>query len=337
LLLNKKNEYIAALISEIKFHYKNEFQKTIYFGGGTPSTLEVDDVKKILNCFNYDKNTSITFEMNPNDVDREKLLALKNLGINRISLGAESFSDKILKEINRSHNSSDIMSAIFEIKNIFDDFSIDLMYGLPNQTFEDWKDTLNFLLSLDVKHISLYGLKIEEGTKFYKFPPKNLPSLDIQADMQRCAIEFLSKKYQHYEFSNFAKSEKYYSKHNLAYWKRENYYGFGLSASGFIGSKRYTNTFNYNNYIKNPIMRNYEELTPQQEIEEEIFLGLRLKEGINFDYINHKYNIDIYQKYSSLFNKYIDNGFIEKTPHGVKLTMDGLLISNEILCEFIDI
>ena len=336
-LINKKDEYIDALIKEIKFHYKNEMQKTIYFGGGTPSILDIYDITKILDCFNRNQNTSITFEMNPNDINEEKLLNLKKIGINRISIGIQSFDDDILKIIGRNHDSDTAISAINLVSKYFSDYSIDLIYGLPEQTIKYWNETLEYVIALNIPHISLYGLKIEQGTKFSKFPPENLPSLDVQAAMYKNAIDKLSAKYNHYEFSNFAISKKYYSKHNLAYWKRDNYYGFGLSASGFIGKRRYTNTFNYREYIKNPQFRDFEELSKQKEIEEEIFLGLRLNEGINFNYINQKYGVEIDKKYKNTFDKYIEEGFMEKTKYGVKLTLNGILLSNEILCEFVEV
>ena len=337
ILLNKKDEYIDALIKEIKYYYKNNKVKSIYFGGGTPSILEVKDIEKILNCFNYDKNTSITLEANPLDLTKEKTINYKKAGINRISIGIQSFNDDVLKEI-RNHKKTDIINAIENVQNAdFENYSIDLMYGLKNQTKEIWQDSIKEAISLKIPHISLYGLKIEPGTKYYKFRPQNLPSLDEQADMYKIAINLLSNNYKHYEFSNFALNENYYSVHNLAYWKWENYFGFGICASGFIQNKRYTNTCNFNEYIKNPIKKEYEMLTLNQQIEEEIFLGLRLNEGINYNDINAKYNIDIYKKYSSLFEKYIKSGFMKKTDNGVKLTVEGILVSNEILCEFIEI
>ena len=155
--------------------------------------------------------------------------------------------------------------------------------------------------------------------------------------MYEIAIKKLKEKYIHYEFSNFAKEEKYFSKHNLAYWKRKEYYGFGLSASGFLNNKRYTNTFLLSDYLKNPLNKEYESLNIKQEIEEEIFLGLRLKEGINFKELHKKYKIDIFEEYKNLFEKYISYKLMEKTQNGIKLTEKGVLVSNEILCDFIDI
>ena len=336
-LIKKKNEYIEALLKEVKFLYKNEPLKTLYFGGGTPSLLEIADIKKIIDCFNINSNTEITLELNPHNVTLEKLMDFKSIGINRLSIGVQNFDDEILKEIGRTHNSKE---AFKTLKNIelagFDNYSIDLMYGLPNQTIANWKKTLEIALQTNTKHISLYGLKIEDGTYFAKNPPKNLPSQDEQATMYELAIEKLSKEYLHYEFSNFAKNENYISKHNSCYWKCENYYGFGLSASGYIENKRYINTFNFNNYIKNPTEKNYENLSIQEQIEEEIFLGLRLTKGINFNHINQKFNIDIYRQYKKEFDKYIEQSLMQKTEFGVKLSQKGILLSNEILCDFIN-
>jgi len=336
--LSKRKEYTDKLIKEIKFHYKNETLKTLYFGGGTPTLLENDDIERILSCFKTNSNTEITFEANPNSIDKNKLLFLKRNKVNRISLGVQSFDDEILKVIGRIHSKKQIYEAVDNIKNAgFNNFSIDLMYGLPHQTIEQWEKTIDEALLINPPHISTYGLKIEKGTDFYKNTPKNLPDNDTQAKMYEILCKKLNENYIHYEFSNFAKKEEFESRHNLCYWTRQNYYGFGISASGFIENKRYTNTSNYAKYVKNPEERCFEELSKQNEIEEEIFLGLRLKKGIDFNLINEKYNIDIYKKFEKQFKKIIDCGFAQKTETGIKLTQKGILVSNEILCEFIEI
>lgn len=335
-LISKKEIYIKSLIKEIKHFYKGNLLKTLYFGGGTPSMLDTNEIEAILDCFNFDENTEITFELNPNNVSLDYLKALKKLKINRLSLGVQSFDDNLLNEIGRIHDKKDIINSIKLIKETgFLNFSIDLMYGLADQTLENWLETLDIALEFEIPHISLYGLKIEKGTYFEKYPPKNLPDSDMQAKMYEKAVEILKKRYSHYEFSNFAISKEFYSKHNLACWNRENYFGFGLSSSGFIENKRYTNTSIFKDYLLNPIEKNYEILNAVQELEEEIFLGLRKNEGIDFKKINQKYNIDIYKKYEKLFNKFILEGFMEKTKNGVRLTLQGVLVSNEILCEFI--
>lgn len=337
-LLSYKEKYLNALEKEINFYYKNETLKTLYIGGGTPSLLEYEDIKKIIDHFKIDCNTEITIEANPNSITKEKIKYYKDLQINRLSIGVQSFDDETLKTIGRKHTKKDIYNAINWLKDCnFDNFNIDLIYGLPNQTIETWKKTIDEAVKINPAHISCYGLKIEEGTYFDKFPPKNLPDDTKQAEMYEILIEKLKNKYIHYEFSNFAKEKKYISKHNSSYWKRKNYYGFGLSASGFIENKRYTNTFNLKKYIENPIEKKFDILTKQNEIEEEIFLNLRLLEGINFEEINNKYKIDIYKKYEKLFKKFINQGLMEKTNKGIRLTIKGILISNEILCEFIEI
>lgn len=332
------DEYITALIKEIKFHYKKEQCSTIYFGGGTPSILNEKQICKILSCFNYDKSTEITLEANPCSLSYEKLKGYKNLGINRISIGVQNFNDNILNMLGRNHTRKDIYNALEYVNRAgIGNMSIDLMYGLPNQNLKQWEETLNKAIKISPKHISLYGLKIEKGTKFYKLYGNNEDKTNnIQADMYKLAHEKL-KDYIHYEFSNFAKGEEYISKHNSAYWERRYYYGFGLSASGFIENKRYTNTINIKEYMKNPPARNYTELSQQEEIEEEIFLGLRLAKGIDFKKINKKYNIDIYSKYKKIFDKFLNDGYMLKTDKGIKLSLNGVLVSNEILCEFIDI
>lgn len=337
-LLKAKNEYINSLLKEVNFLYKNEKLKTLYFGGGTPSLLNENEIEQILKHFNFDSTTEITLELNPHNITIEKIKNLKSLGINRLSIGVQNFDNETLKTIGRTHNNKEIYQVIdFLDKTNFENFSIDLIYGLPNQTLKNWEETLNKAKSINPKHISLYGLKIEKGTYFYKFPPNNLPNLDLQAEMYETAIENLKKDFIHYEFSNFAKEEKYFSKHNSCYWKCENYYGFGLSASGYIENKRYTNTFNFKDYIKNPTSKEYEILSKQEQIEEEIYLGLRLTKGINFKNINEKFNTDIYNLYKKEFDKYLKLNLMQETRDGIKLSTKGILISNEILCDFIKI
>lgn len=337
-LIKKKNIYLNSLLQEIKFYYKKNKLKTIYFGGGTPSLLEVNDIKNILDCFLYDEETEITLELNPHNMDYSKLKDLKSIGINRLSVGVQVFDDNLLKDIGRTHTADEVFRTLENVEKVgFDNYSIDLMYGLPNQTLEKWEKTLEIALGLNAKHISLYGLKIEDGTYFAQYPPKNLPNQDMQAKMYEIAVEKLTNKFIHYEFSNFAKNEKYFSKHNCCYWNCENYYGFGLSASGYIEDKRYTNTFNFSKYVKNPIQKEFEVLSIEQKIEEEIFLGLRLIKGIDFEKINKKFKIDVYKKYQREFEKYLTLKLMKKTDKGVKLTQKGVLLSNEILCDFINV
>lgn len=340
-LLGKKEEYLKALIEEIKYFYKGIYKeerlKTLYFGGGTPSLLEAEEIKKLVDIFSFEDDFEITLEMNPYQISFEKLKAIFNSKVNRLSLGAQTFDDEILKSIGRLHSKKDFLETLKMAKDAgFENISIDLMYGLPNQTMEKWLEDLIFAMSLEIEHISLYGLKIEDGTYFKKYPPKNLPDLDTQANMYEAACKELKKEFLHYEFSSFAKSEKYFSKHNLSYWQKKNYFGFGLSASGYIENKRYTNTFDYKKYVLNPKEKNYLELTKKEDIEEEIFLNLRTSFGLDFEKINKKYDINIFKMYEDKFEKFLKTGHLKKTNKGVALTLKGILVSNLVLSEFID-
>ena len=328
--LELKEQYLDALIKEIKYYYKGETLDTIYFGGGTPSLLTPEEFKILLNLFNYKDETEITAELNPDGLTRNYLKELKSIGINRISLGCQTFNDNILQLIGRRHNSQQVEDAVKFAKNAgFDNISLDFIYGLPNQTAEMFAADLKRAISLDVQHISLYGLKIDEGCYFYAHMPENLPDEDIQAEMYLKAIEIL-KNFNHYEISNFGKP----SRHNLNYWNNNNYYGFGAAAHGYIDDTRYSNAETLEEYIKNPIKHSTQHiLSKQEQLEEEIFLGFRKTDGIDIPHIEHKFNINFDKKYSKILKKYSD--FFEKTPHGCRFNTKGILISNTILCEFL--
>ena len=328
--LEIKEQYLNALKQEIEHNYKGETLDTLYFGGGTPSLLKVDEFKKLLSLFNFNEQTEITAELNPETLTQEYLNDLKAIGINRVSLGCQSFDDNILKLIGRRHTSIQVDSAVKFAQNAgFDNISLDFIYGLPNQTIDMFANDLKHATFLGVQHISLYGLKIDEGCYFYTRMPENLPDEDTQADMYLKAIEIL-KNYEHYEISNFGKP----SRHNLNYWNNNNYYGFGAAAHGYIGNIRYSNPENLDDYIKNPAKHLTENiLTKQEQLEEEIFLGFRKMKGLDIQQINEKFDIDFEKKYEKILEKYQE--FIRKTQNGYALNTNGILISNTILSEFI--
>lgn len=327
---NQKKIYINSLIKEIKTRYKSDPLKTVYLGGGTPSLLNVKDIEEILNCLNPENNAEITIEVNPETVTKEKFFDLYSLGINRISLGVQTFNNHILKYIGRIHTEECIYKSIDTIRNAgFENISIDLIYGLPYQTHNSFKTDLNKAVSLDIKHISTYGLKVEENSHFYINPPVHLPDDEFQAQSFLYLCNFLEENnFEHYEISNFTLTG-YESKHNLCYWKNQNYYGFGLNASGYEGNTRYKNTSDLKEYINNPLKKEEEiVLNEQQKKEEEIILALRLKEGINTNKIPPKHNQTI-ERYKQL-------GLLKTENEHLKLTNRGILISNEIMSEFID-
>lgn len=335
--LEKKRCYLSKLKEEIKHFYNNEQIKTLYLGGGTPSLLSSDEIFELIKLFNVSDNTEVTIELNPENINKDYLYSLKNTGINRLSFGCQSFDDKTLSAIGRKHTSFDAITAINTAKSFFDNISLDLIYGLPEQSIKDFEKDLMQAGNLEVQHVSLYGLKIEEGCYFASHMPANLPDNDIQAEMYLKAINILTQNgFEHYEISNFAKTG-FYSKHNLNYWNNNFYYGFGIAAHGYINNIRYSNFENFSDYFKDPCRHAFEHIVSKNEkLEEEIFLGLRKMSGISSDEINKKFGIDFEQKYSSVLNKYITSGHIKHNNGIYSLSDKGILVSNIILSEFLE-
>ena len=335
--LLQKN-YINTLLKEINYYYKKEPLKTLYIGGGTPSLLEIDSLKKILNCFKFSQNPEITIEVNPETVDYTYLAELYNSGFNRISIGVQSFNDNILKTIGRIHNAETALKAVKSAQKAgFKNINTDFIYGLPEQSTEDFINDLKIAADMDVQHISLYGLKIEEGCEFYKKPPENIADDDTQADMYLMAIETLEKYgYKHYEISNFACCG-FESRHNLNYWEDEEYYGFGAAAHGYIDNRRYANYTNLQQYKTHYETKQYiEDIDKQKHLEEMIFLGFRKADGINTARINETFSINFEEYYKKIIEKYLCTGHLLKTNTGYKLSNEGFLISNIILSDFIE-
>lgn len=335
--LQRKKDYIDALLVEVNTNYQKEKLNTLYFGGGTPSLLSVEDVSKIISCFNFSENAEVTIEVNPNKLKFEYLSELRRLGINRLSIGAQTFNEQILREIGRLHSVDDIFLSVKNArKSGFKNISLDLIYGLPNQSLADFGISLKKVIEIGVEHISLYGLKIEEDTYFYKNPPQKLPDEDMQADMYLLAKNVLSEAgFSRYEISNFAK-KGFESRHNLNYWNANTYYGFGCGAHGYENNIRYENEENLENYILNPLNKKHKyELTKQEKIEEQIFLGFRKTSGIDVNSLKEKFGYDFETCHDQTINKFLKTGHLIKTKQGYALTSTGFLLSNLILSEFL--
>ena len=329
-------DYLEALLKEIRTLYKDEMLDTLYLGGGTPSILKAEQIEKILSLFNFDRKTEVTMELNPENLTEKYFSQIKNCGINRLSIGCQSFDEKILNLIGRKHSPEDVENAVKFARNSgFTNISLDFIYGLPDQTIESFVSDLEHAKDLGVQHISLYGLKIEEGCYFYNHPPINIADEDLQSEMYLAAIKTLCN-FEHYEISNFAK-EGFYSRHNLNYWNNGNYYGFGASAHGYEGDTRYSNQDNLKKYIQIPFeKKSTRKLSKQEKLEEEIFLGFRRKTGINYGLINNKFGINFEEKYSKILKKYFSTGHLETTASGCKLTTGGILVSSYILADFLE-
>ena len=340
--------YVYALLKDISVNYSGEELKTLYFGGGTPSLLPVELLEKIIKPFIFSEDYEFTLEINPDDRDLDYFKQLKSLVVNRLSIGSQTFDDKILKLIGRRHNSEQITEAVNLAKEAgFENISVDLIYGLPTQTMDCLKKDLEKFLSLDIQHISTYGLKIEEESFWGKCYNKEtnllitsdtdqiyLPLDDEQADMYEVVNDVLEANgFYRYEVSNFAK-DGFESSHNLNYWNNNEYYGFGVAAHGYVDGVRYSNYTSLEEYMAKPHIHECgRTLSMQEKLEEEIFLGFRKRSGVNVSEIDQKYGIDFGSKYRHILEKYSD--FIEKTPSGYTFNLKGTLISNIILSEFI--
>lgn len=335
---SQKREYLWALEQEISSRYRCEVLNTLYIGGGTPSLLSCEELGKIVSGFKISPETEITLECNPEDVTENFLRGVKNLGVNRLSMGCQTFDDKILNIIGRRHSSKKVEEAVKIAQNTgFENTSLDFIYGLPEQSENSFISDLAQAVELGVQHISLYGLKIDEGCFFYKNPPTDLPDDDAQAKMYISAVKFLVENgFEHYEISNFSKMG-FNSKHNTNYWKNDFYYGFGVAAHGYEGGVRYSNETSISKYIKNPVEHVFEHaLTSQERLEEEIFLGFRRMRGVNVGEINQKFGINFEEKYSEILDKYLESGHLAQTNEGYCLTLDGILVSNYILADFLE-
>ncbi|MBE6144010.1 MAG: radical SAM family heme chaperone HemW [Firmicutes bacterium] len=327
-------KYLASLELEIKEKYHNEALDTIYIGGGTPSCLSIESLKQLflsLNILKKSPQIEFTFECNIEDINLEKIKILKNNGVNRISIGVQSFIPKNIKLLNRHHTKEEVFEKIKLLKeNGFENINIDLIYAIPGETIEDLEYDLNCFLELDIAHISTYSLIIEENTKLFIDGYTEVDE-ELDLEMYKLINQKLSN-YHHYEISNFAKP-KYESKHNLTYWNNDSYYGFGLSAVGYDGMYRYSNTRNLNKYLAGNWLQEKRVVDETEKIENEFILGFRKIDGINIEKFNQKYNIDL--DTLKMVSKLINEGKLIKNGNYIKISDDYIYTSNDILVEFI--
>jgi len=336
LLYNKDfvKKYLDALEKEIKMHYKGEILDTIYIGGGTPSSLsivELNELFSIIKVFKLSKEYEFTFEVNIEDITEEKLEILKENKVNRLSIGIESFNDKYLKYLGRNYTSDIISERVELAKKYFDNINVDLMYALKNESLNDLEEDIDKILKLDIKHISCYSLIIEKNTKLYIDNTKYI-SDDLDSDMYDLIDKKLENKYHRYEVSNYSITS-YESRHNLTYWKNNEYYGFGLGAAGYIDNIRYTNTRNLSKYISGSYERQEEVLTKEDKIKYEFILGLRLTSGINKDNFNKKYGININE--IEIIKELIDKGLLIDDKINIYVPKKYFYVLNDILVNFV--
>jgi oxygen-independent coproporphyrinogen-3 oxidase len=341
------DKYIYALNKEILQKAKEYSISSIFIGGGTPSYLKDVNLKSLLstlNKLNLKKSIEFTMECNPGTINRSKLSIMKSGNVNRISFGLQSTKDDILKEIGRIHNYEEFKNNYFLARDMgFDNINIDLMFGLPNQSSEDFKESLERIVKLDPEHISAYSLIIEEETHFYDLYNQdklNLPNEDQERDMYLSAKKILSKHgYHQYEISNYAKEEKECF-HNKIYWKCNEYLGLGVSASSFVNEKRIKNIDDIEDYIKK-INKNEEIVetihinNTEDDMEEFIFMGLRMTEGIKLSEFEKRFNRNIHNVYGEVIKKNIKKELLACDSGKLYLTSRGIELSNYVMSDFI--
>ena len=340
------DSYLEHLLQE--FHsYDIQKLRTLYIGGGTPTSLSALQLEVLLDGLTKNLNLSVleelTIEANPGDLDADKITVLKNSAVNRVSLGVQTFDDKMLKKIGRSHLEKDIYENIDRLKLAgFDNISIDLIYALPGQTMDQVKDNVAKAIALDIPHMSLYSLILENHTVFMnrmrrgKLP---LPKEELEAEMFEYIISELEKAgFEHYEISNFSQPG-FESRHNLMYWDNAEYYGIGAGASGYIDGIRYKNHGPIRHYLKavedGNARINEEHLTQREQMEEEMFLGLRKKSGVSMERFEEKFGQSFQELYGDIIKDLIQQGLMQVDGDHVRMTKRGLFLGDTVAERFI--
>jgi len=330
------HQYLKCLKEEIKDQYMGEEINTLYIGGGTPSCLtilELENLMNILHLLNIAEECEFTFECNLEDINPELLKLLANNGVNRLSIGIESFEEKKQTIMGRNHSFSSAQEKIALVRSFgFTNVNIDLMYGFPNETRKMLKKDLKLILKLKPEHISTYSLILSNHTLLHINQVEPLGE-ELEAKMyQDIRKKLKRKKYLQYEVSNFSK-KGYESQHNLKYWNNLEYYGFGLSASGYIDGFRYTNTKNLSKYLQKDPEGTRELLSPTDVLDNEIMLGLRKTEGIHLETFQKKYGVSLEEAYP--IEPLLKNKDLMKKNGYIFINPDKIYVMNEILIKLI--
>lgn len=338
--LSQQDEYITALIGEME-QYKGTKADTVYIGGGTPSVLSWENTNRLIcainETFNLADDTEFTIEVNPKTIDKPKAELLRSLGVNRISIGSQSFCNDELKTLGRIHTAEDTVATYELLKNAgFENISLDLMYALPGQTMDSLGTSVERLLKLNPQHISCYGLKIEEGTPFCSML-KNGEIAETDEDTFADMYEYIRKEfskagYIHYEISNFAKEGRE-SRHNLKYWQNEDYLGFGLCASSKVGNRRFTHSADFDEYISSYKLSEDYTMDKEEAMDEFIILGLRvINFGVDKQKFHDTFGVSVDDRYKDVIKEV--SPYVTNTHNALKLQADAALISNSIMCRF---
>ncbi len=340
------DSYLEHLLEEFR-SYDIQKLRTLYIGGGTPTALSAPQLEVLLDGLTKNLDLSaleeLTIEANPGDLDADKIAVLKNSAVNRVSLGVQTFDDKMLKKIGRSHLEKDIYENIDRLKLAgFDNISIDLIYALPGQTMGQVKENVAKAIGLDIPHMSLYSLILENHTVFMnrmrrgKLP---LPKEELEAEMFEYIIAELERAgFEHYEISNFSKPS-FESRHNLMYWDNAEYYGIGAGASGYVNGVRYKNHGPIRHYLSAVEEGNAriteEHLSQKEQMEEEMFLGLRKKSGVSMARFEEKFSRSFDGLYGEIVRELVQQGLMQIEGDRVRMTKRGLFLGDTVAERFI--
>lgn len=338
--------YLQALIREFRSYDITEL-RTLYIGGGTPTSISAVQLDYLLTELIRDLNLNtleeFTIEANPGDLTVDKIEVLQKSAVNRVSLGVQTFNDKHLKRIGRSHNEAQIYSTIDALKTAgFQNISIDLIYALPGQTMDDVRSNVAKALSLNIPHLSLYSLILEHHTVFMNKMRRgklHLPTEDLEAEMFEYIISEMERNgFEHYEISNFTKPG-FESRHNLMYWDNVEYYGVGAGASGYLDGIRYRNRGPIQHYLKGASEGNArlseEVLSKNEMMEEELFLGLRKKEGVSIGKFEQKFGTSFEKRYGQIVQELQSDGLLKENNGFIQMTKKGLFLGDTVAEKFI--
>ena len=350
----KQDEYVEALLKEIEEQQPKSSDRvvSVFIGGGTPSAIDAEWIGKIIDKlrekFSFSPEAEISMEANPGTLTREKLSIYKEHGVNRISLGLQSALDEELKVLGRIHTFQEFLESYQMVRETgFKNVNVDLMSAIPTQNYDSWIHNLRTVAELEPEHISAYSLIIEEGTPFYErfcagaMEGLDLPDEDTEYRMYEDTAKVLREYgYEQYEISNYAKPG-YSCRHNIGYWKRTNYLGFGLGAASLYRNLRYSNTSDMEEYLKlscepEKLRRDVQELSEQEQWEEFMFLGLRMTEGICEAEFEEMFGRKLPDRYKKILEKYEKSGFLESENGYTRFSRKGIHVSNQIIAEFLE-
>ena len=328
--------YLEALEDELASYFIGDL-KTIYVGGGTPTALEDDLFEQLLKIIDKYSNgvQEYTFEANPESLTPQKIALMKQHGVNRVSLGVQTTNDNILQAINRDHTFEQVQEAVKNLRDGgIDNINVDLILGLPHTSENILRQDLANILALFPNHISCYGLTVHPHTVFFNKGIKE-PKGDVLRDYYDVVEEILAKNgFVHYEVSNWAKPG-YESEHNLTYWRNEQYYGTGLSASGYLGKIRYKNTTNLSQYLDRAFIAEEEQVSSRDKMVYQIMLNLRTNEGLNIDSFKKEFSVNLLKTKSFAIKELTKAGFIAVKDNIIKATYAGMMTLDQIILQLI--